>query len=95
MVAKSAARERAERYAAMAPEGASIEFHEETTGWGLTIVQVTVKGTIDTILITISNRPGKTRTRASATSWFNSHSGRDKTITLNYLPYRIRNLFVG
>jgi hypothetical protein len=91
---KSPSRTRAERYAAMAPAGATVEITDETTAYGLTIAQVSIKGSIDTILVTISNWTGKTRTRANATSWFNSHSQADRKITLGYLPTRIRSLYV-
>ena len=86
-------RTRAERYAKMAPAGATVTITDDNTRY-LNITQVTIRGTIDTILVTIGAAPGKTRTRVSACEWFNSGS-KTRTIKVMHLVWRIRGLYVS
>lgn len=91
----SAARSRAERYAALAPAGAVVTVTEETMPVsGVVIAQATIKGSIDTICVTISCRPGRRRTRAMASTWFNSHNGGYRKLRVGDIAYRIRTLYI-
>lgn len=90
----SAARIRAEKYAAMAPQGADVRI-TDVEGVSTDMTQVVIKGGIDTILITISSWPGKSRSRCSATMWFNSAPVSARAIAVGNLAYRIRNLFIA
>ncbi len=87
------ARRRADFYAGMVPAHAEV-IVSETHSNVCEMAQVSIKTATETILVTISNTPGKPRTRCSASYWFNS-DGRVRHIPVRWLPYRIRNLFLG
>lgn len=86
------ARERADKLAALAPAGAQVEVTEETSEGGYEIAQVTIRGSIDIICLTIGGR-GNKRTRLTARTWFTS-GGHDREIAARHVAYRIRNLFI-
>jgi hypothetical protein len=89
----SRARLRAEQYASHAPAGASVEVTEETTNHGLTIAQAVVRGTNETICVTISSRDDEPRSRASAAHWWN-WSGRQQKIKVRDISRNIRDLYI-
>lgn len=86
------ARARADYLASLAPAGARVEITEERTDSGFEIAQVTIRGSIDIICLTIGGR-GNRRTRLTARTWFTS-GGHDRQIAVRHVAYRIRNLFV-
>jgi hypothetical protein len=87
----SPARIRADRYAKYAPEGATVEITEERLTW-IDIAQLTVKGAHETVLITISNSAGKTRTRASVRTRFGGNE--PKKCKVRDAIYWVRNVYV-
>ena len=88
----TAARIRADQFAAMAPEGAEVKATDGSDQW-TEIAQVAIRGSIETIVVTVVNTPGKKRSRVGAMWWFNSH-GMSKPIKVRDVAYRIRNLYI-
>lgn len=86
------ARTRADRLAAYAPEGAEVVIFEESGDYG-DMAQIIIEGSIDKMLVTISNRRGRTRTRLAACWWFKS-GGKARDIKVGDVGYRIRNLYI-
>lgn len=89
----SRARLRAEQYAKYAPAGASVEVTEETTAHGLTIAQAVVRGSNETICVTISCRDDEPRTSASAAHWWN-WSAKQTKVKVRDIPRNIRDLYI-
>jgi hypothetical protein len=89
----TAARRRVDEYAKHAPAGAEVKITEEVSAGYLHIAQLTVRGTIDTICVTVSWR-GSGRTRANAARWYNSGGGKTHEIKVRWITYDIRHLFV-
>lgn len=92
MIAKTPARVRAEKLAAYAPAGAKIEITEDNLT-AVDITQVLITGSIDKILVTVSNGRRSKRTRLAACWWFNS-GGKTKDLKVRDVGYRIRNLYI-
>lgn len=86
------ARARADKLAALAPAGAEITITEDNTPGGFEIAQVTIRGSIDVICLTIGGR-GNKRTRLTARTWFRSGS-KPREIAVWHVPYRIRSLYI-
>lgn len=90
--ARTPARARADKLAAYAPKGAKVEIFEETGDYG-DMAQIVIEGSIDKMLITISNRRSRKRTRLAACWWFRS-GGKARDIRVGDVAYRIRNLYI-
>lgn len=88
----TAARARADRFAALAPDGAEVKVTDEHDRWS-EIAQVVIRGSIDTIVVTIGSTPGKKRSRVTALWWFNSEI-KIKPIKVGDVAYRIRHLYI-
>lgn len=82
------ARNRAERYAYMAPAGAQVTVKND----GPTICQVVITGANEWICITIGDR-GNGRTTATAVRAF--HGGQPRTVLVRDIPHAIRSLYVA
>jgi hypothetical protein len=95
---RSAARRRADRYATLAPARAIVEITEEVFGGGTTyavdLAQLTVRGSTETILVTLSSWPGSSRSRAKCSAWFNHDPARDWPVKVRWIGHTIRNLYV-
>jgi len=92
MTTQTPARARAERYARCAPEGATVEIHEETD-LHIQLAQVTVRGSHETICVTVSNAPGSRRTSARASRWY-SWSSSAKKVGVRQASWHIANIHV-
>ncbi len=93
--AASPARRRADAYAALAPKGATVTVTEEE--WELLgepryTAQVYIRGTIDSLCITIGSK-ATGRTCATANRWYHL-STKTEAVKIGWLPYEIRNLYV-
>lgn len=90
---KTPARQRIDKFAARIPAGATVEISEETCA-GLHIAQLLAKGAIDTIVVTVCCRANSRRTRASASTWFNSHNGKIRHLKVREIGYYLYHLYV-
>ncbi len=91
----SPARARADKYAAMAPTGAEVTVTEETydlLGQARHIAQVTIRGSIDLIIVTIGSADtGRPRTSASMMFKSGDH---ERKLKVSDIAYFIRRIYV-
>lgn len=90
---KSPAQLRADHLIAEVPKGAKVEVTEENPTPNLHLVQVTVTTSIEVVIFTIGERPGRLRTRLTARGWMKG-GGKSRLIPARHLAWRLRHLFL-